>query len=176
MPFPKISLGLLALACSFALPAHAATSSSAITNTATLTQECELSVTQNLDFGIYDPLVTHRTSAAKTTTGMINIRCTGSVTASVNIGGGLYYPTTFCSNNQRRLRNADNRYLTYKLSSNGADEWEPYIPGRCGVYDNDMVRYNVVNLNMPVYGRINGGQVSASAGQYTDSVVVSVHF
>jgi spore coat protein U-like protein len=79
-------LGLLA-GLGFVSPVFAAITQVNLSNTSVVPAECLINVSQNLNFGVYDPLVTHRTTKP-TAQGMIRLNCALGTNASVRISNG----------------------------------------------------------------------------------------
>lgn len=137
--------------------------------------DCSVSVT-GVAFGAYDPLTTTPT----TSTGNVRVRC-------VHVGGGATRAnytiglSTGSSNNYAlRTMRSGNSLLNYNLfnSATYAQVWGNGTGGSVRVANSLIVNpgnfaQNVVNH--PIYGRIPAQQ-AADAGQYTDTILVTMTF
>jgi len=165
----KLSLlraSLLALGLTFALPGLAQ-APAALSVSATVASTCVL-LGGTLAFGSY-------TGAAATGSGTITATCTNGSTAYVLLGQGTNADTGAGSSDAspvRRMANGTGAFLSYGL----------YItsPGQT-LWGNTQATGKIVSGSglpelLTVYGQIPGGQYSAPAGLYTDTVLVTFTF
>ena len=166
LPIPVVAaLAVSALGTLDAPPARAQTTST-VAATATVTTECNISVTP-LAFGVYDPVVAHQT-ADLDGTATITLTCTKGAVASVALGLGLTP-----SGSTRRMVSNIGDYLTYELHQDAS---------RLFVWNEEITSLltlgpalSMAPRTLTVYGRVFGGQ-DVRAGTYTDSVLATVNF
>ena len=156
---------VLALGAFGATTAMAQTTS-AVAATATVTTECNITVTP-LAFGVYDPIVAHQT-AHLDGTATFALACTKGAVASVALGLGLTP-----SGSTRRMVSNIGDHLTYELHQDSS---------RLLVWNEEITSLltlgpalSMAPRNLTVYGRVLGGQ-DVRAGTYTDSVLATVNF
>lgn len=157
-----------------ALAADAAAQSAGVGVRTTVTRNCRVSTTP-VDFGSYDPIVAHRTTAA-TATGTVTVACTRGIAPRITLSPGQYNAGT-----TRRMANGTQRlaYELYKPPSTA--------PGTaCGALTAVWRTSSTQSLVGPaapssaprtwnVCGRIAPGQ-DVTAGSYADTVVATVIF
>jgi len=156
-------IGLAALMSSAAL----ANATADLTPSASITNAC--TVTGNpLSFGAYDPIA--GTAVDQTTT--ISVACTNGMTAPpITLGEGLHKATgSTAAAPLRQLNAGTGKNLTYQL----------YSDAEVTVWNNTTgVPVTTVDgsaHDITVYGEIAAGQHTAVAGDYSDTVVVTVTF
>lgn len=170
------SLSRLALATALATGAagiaHAGTATSDLGVSATVSASCSITTTSALDFGTYDPAVTHA-STDLDSTGGISVTCTSGAPVTITLGEGVNADTgsTAAAPLRRMIDGGGTNYLSYSLYSDG---------GRTAVWGNDAtVDVETTGTGAAeahtVYGRVAGGQ-NVPAGTYTDTVVATVTF
>ena len=157
---------LLGMLVSFPEAAVAQSASANLAVTATVSTNCTISTTP-LDFGTYDPVVTHA-AAALESTGTVVVACTKGETATVGLGYG-----NNSAGATRRMKDPGPNRLTYELYQDAA---RTAIWGPTGAA---MLTLPAAPSKAPrsftVYGRIPSGQ-DVPAGGYTDIVVATVNF
>ena len=143
-----------------------AQSTGAVAVTATVTTECNITVTA-LAFGEYDPVVAHQT-ASLDGTATITLTCTKGAVASVALSLGLN-----ASGSTRQMRSMTGDRLTYELHQDSS---------RLFVWNEEITSLltlgpalSMAPRDLTVYGRVFGGQ-DVRAGTYTDSVLATVNF
>lgn len=143
-----------------------AQSTGAVAATATVTTECNITVTP-LAFGEYDPVVAHQ-AADLDGTATITLTCTKGAVASVALGLGLN-----ASGATRQMRSNIGNSLTYELHQDSS---------RLFVWNEEITSLltlgpalSMAPRDLTVYGRVFGGQ-DVRAGTYTDSVLATVNF
>ena len=162
--------GAVALALGVASSVDAATATSNLSVTASVTANCTISTTP-VAFGAYDPVVTNA-SAALNGTGAVSVTCTNGATTTVTLGqGGNADTGSTAAAPVRRLKDAGTNFLSYALYSD---------TGRTTVWG-DTAPTGVAHTGsgtltaLTVYGQIPGGQNVAPAS-YSDTVVATITF
>ncbi|HYG28451.1 MAG TPA: spore coat U domain-containing protein [Caulobacteraceae bacterium] len=114
---------------------------------------------QPVNFGVHQPLTTDHHDG----TGLVSVTCDASASFSVHLsaGGGTV--------DDRRM-NSGSDVMRYNLYSNAARTliWGDLADGRGPSFTGKTA-------NLPIYGRIPGGQ-NVDAGSYSDIVVVTVQY
>lgn len=160
-----ITTAAAAAAALFATPALAGTQSSNLGVSATVAANCTISTTA-LDFGSIDTL----SATAVLGTGGVEIACTNgsSWTATADVGGGS--GATFAT---RRMTSGTDT-LNYSLFTDSA---------RTIVWGDGSSSTGVIAStgtgaaqNITIYGRIPGSQTGVPAGDYSDTVAVTVTY
>ena len=155
------ALAALAMLCIGAGAASAQVRTGNMTVRAQVNADCQLT-THDLDFQVYN------SSAAKTATTTLEIRCTPGATASISFNGG--------SNVQgqlRRMSNGATNLLEYGLYKDAAYSTPIDIGGEA--YKIAAAPNPAAPVTFTVYGKVPANQV-VQAGGYTDVVVISVQF
>ena len=157
-------LGCMALLSSAGL---AATATANLTSSASIADTC--SITGNsMPFGAYDPF----TGTAVTQSATISVTCvTGMTPPPIRMGQGLHAQVSSTEAVPLRQLNAAAANLTYNLYSDEGTTvpWEN-VTGVTSPVPTGSAQ------TMTVYGKIDAGQTTAIAGNYTDSVIVTVTF
>lgn len=130
--------------------------------TASIAARCQVSAA-GIAFGNYDP------TANSDQTGSISIQCTKGTAATISLDEGL-----FGAGRQMTRTAAPLDTLTYELYSDvaGGTVWGS---GNGGA----TVPYNAADSStqiLTVFGRIPSGQITATVGDYSDTVTVTVTF
>ena len=160
-------LGILGCAALLSSAVLAATATTNLTSSASITNTC--SITGNsMPFGAYDPF----TGTAVTQSATISVTCVSGMTPPpIRMGQGLHAVTGSTEAVPHRQLNSGAGNLTYNLYS---DE------GTTVAWENTAGVTSPVPTGsaqtMTVYGKIDAGQTTAIAGNYTDSVIVTVTF
>lgn len=146
--------------------AVAATASTSMAVSATVTNNCTISTTA-LAFGSYDPIVTHA-SADLDGTGTVVIACTKGAAATIGLNTG-----SNPSGTTRRMANGTD-YLAYEVYK---ESGRTTVWGNTGTerYDAGTAPSSAAQT-FTVYGRVTGGQTSAPAGSYADTLTATVNF
>lgn len=154
-------------ACAFGAPgaAHAGTTTSSLSVSATVTANCTVS-TSPVAFGSVDVLSGSNVDA----TGGVTATCTNGTAWSAAAGAGSGTGATLTS----RKMSFGSNLLNYSLYTDS---------GRTTVWgDGSGTTATVSNTgtgggqNFTVYGRIASGQSSVPAGGYSDTVVVTITY
>lgn len=163
------ALGLLAWGAVIAAPVLAATATSNLSVTATVSANCTIS-TSAVAFGTYDPVSTHA-SADLDGTGTVTVTCTSGSGATITLDQGSN-PATGSTDAAplRQMASGANR-LAYSLYS---DASRTTVWGNTAATDVDHTGTGTATA-LTVYGRIPGGQ-NKPAGSYTDTVVATVTY
>lgn len=172
-----VGLALLAMAP----VAKAASTNTAIINSAAITSTCEVTVQSNLVFGTYDPIGVNKT-AAKDAQSSILARCTQGTKYQVAIDWGQSASCAEGATGTRKMRlGATTSYMTYRLFTDAGRSF-PWPAGAaggnaCGGSILDMGNAtSAQQITLPVYGRITAGQNTVQSGAYVDTLVVSMLF
>lgn len=180
--FRKLSAALLAAV--LALPAIAANKTANFNATANVNANCTFSVSGDLAFGTYDPLVANAAAALPGTT-TLTLTCTRgtpstiTMSASANFGsglGGLRAMTTGAGGAGNTLS-----YAIYQPSAVGASAtatataWgDPAVAGT-GTSFAVAAAPTIASRTITVFGSIPPGQ-DVSNGSYTDAVTATVNY
>ncbi len=183
----QIILGLFLTAASGVLPillTPAAKAQSVTDNldvTATVKASCKISGVTNVNFGTYDALGTHYTTALDTT-GSVSVRCLPTVTASIQLEEGLKPATgSTCTAPARQMAGPSaTALLPYGLFKDSArtQVW--------GCDSSTAVGYTATKATattFDIYGRIPAAQDlpagildTLEPGPYSDTVQIVVSF
>lgn len=143
--------------------AQAATATGNVAISASVANNCTVSG-GTLDFGAYDPIVTHAATNLDVN-GTVTVRCTRGTNAQVGLDLGAN-----ASGSNRRMSNGSGEYLQYELYTAAA---------RATVWnDTNRVAYAAASrspFDMTVYGRVPMDQDVVS-GAFTDTVVATIEF
>ena len=157
---------LMSCAALQALPPNTATAN--LTSTATVTASC-LIAANPMAFGAYDPLTGGGQAVFQTTT--ISVQCTNGMDAPpITMDQGQNPQTGSTGTTPLRQMINGAALLTYNLYS---EDSYAAVWGTAGITSPNP---NGAAQNMTVYGKIDGGQTTVPAGNYTDTVVVTVTF
>ena len=165
-----LELGLLAWGALIAAPALATTTTSNLSVTATITNNCTIS-TSTVAFGVYDSVSAHASSPLNGT-GTVTVTCTSGAAAAITLGQGSDpNPSSTDAVPKRRMQGSGGGRLSYFLYSN---------PGGTTVWGNTAgtgVAHTGTGAatNLTVYGQIPAGQ-NVSARSYADTVVATITF
>ncbi len=162
--------GVIFLSIFAASSADAATATSNLSVTASVSANCTIS-TAPVAFGAYDP-VSANASTALAGTGTVNVTCTNGASTTVTLGQGSNANTgSTDAAPARRLKDGGTNYLTYELYQD---------TGHTTVWGN-TAGTGVANTgtggqtSITVYGTVDAGQ-NVPAGNYSDTVVATVTF
>lgn len=158
-----IVLGAAAVSVMFLVNiAHAGSSSSNMTVSATVVPSCTISAGA-LAFGNYDPIVANA-STDLDATATLSVACSSGANTNIVAASGANV-----SGGQRRMKSGSN-FLNYNLFSDSAHAiaWPISAPGvtYVGIGGADT---------LTVYGRVPAAQ-SQPVGSYTDTVLVTINF
>ncbi|HET9393307.1 MAG TPA: spore coat protein U domain-containing protein [Candidatus Rubrimentiphilum sp.] len=133
----------------------------------TVIAKCTVTSPTPLNFGSYDPVVTNNTAALDVAPNALAVACTRGapgVTVTLNLGLHAVGSTRF-------MVDGASHTLQYEIYTTS---------GRTTVWNTtNSVSYtstSMATVNLPVYGRIPGGQDAYTAASYTDSVTATVNF
>ncbi len=162
--------GAVALALGLASSVNAATQTSNLSVTASVSANCSIS-TSPVAFGSYDPIGANA-AAALNGTGSVSVTCTSGASTTVTLGQGSNADTgSTAAAPLRRLKDAGTNFLSYALYSD---------TGRTTTWG-DTAGTGVAHTGtgtltaLTVYGQIPAGQNAAPAN-YSDTVVATVTF
>jgi spore coat protein U-like protein len=121
-------------------------------------------------FGAYDPL----NSQPRDTNATLQATCTGSAGENVSYTVGV---TEVAGNTNFSLSNgtASLQYGLY-LDAGRSQAWGNGLNGTTLIQDSFTLVSGSANRNYTVYGRIFGGQYTATPGTYVDQLVITVSY
>lgn len=162
--FRAVLLTLAALTLA-ATPAFAATETTTMAVSATVTEACQVSAS-SLAFGTYNPLAGDVDGEAT-----ISVTCTSGTSAWIGLGEGANPDDGSSPAAPVRRMTDGTAFLRYDLysDSNRSTAWTDEQAGGVAFTGTGAAE------EFTVYGTIPGGQ-SVPAGAYTDTVVVTVNF
>lgn len=158
----RVVLSLLLASAALCLVSGQAFAQSAdLAVSATVVNRCVIT-TSALDFGDYNPLDV----GALNGTGLLTVRCTRGSNVTISLDNGLNFNAGL-----RRMANGG-EFLSYGLFQDAgrSTKWGPDA--------GDHVSHEATSLdavNLTVYGQVGAGQ-NVLAGNYTDTVVATIHF
>lgn len=164
-----LGLGLLALGLVAAGPARAATATSNLSVTATVSANCTIA-TSAVAFGTYDPVSAHASSALNGT-GTVTVTCTNGSSATITLGQGSNADTGSTDAAPLRRVKSGANYLSYALYSNSDRTTVWGNTAGTGVAHTGSGSATAIT----VYGQIAAGQ-NVPAGSYVDTVVATITF
>jgi Uncharacterized secreted protein len=149
--------------------ATAATATSNLLVTATVTASCSIDASAGLAFGAYDPVAANKT-ADLDAEGTISTTCTNGATATVTLGQGANADAASTDATPlRRMLGGTADYLSYEVFTDN---------GRGTTWDNTTgldVTGTGAAVDTTVYGRIPAGQ-NVPAHAYNDTVLATITF
>jgi spore coat protein U-like protein len=167
-PVKKFLINALAVisvasSCLLGSPAQAGSDTKDFKVKASVDAQCLIDAV-DIDFGVYDVLA----GTAKTGSGTVSVRCTKGATVSIDLNDGV--------NGVRKMSNGS-ATLNYELYSDaartarwgtGASGVNPYAPAATAP--------STASKSATVYASLPGGQSSATAGAYEDTITATVNF
>ena len=163
-----IAAGLVVGSVSVTMPAFASTKSKDLVVKASIGNACVVS-TVALDFGTYDPNAAEDLNG----TGTINTTCTSGASGTIKIGMGTN-GTGDNDNPTRRMLHATAaaKYLSYDVFTDDGrlQQWNHTAIG-----DADLSGTGS-EASLTVYGKITKGQTGAIAGDYADTLLVTINY
>lgn len=140
---------------------------------------CKITGTQDINFGIYDPLFAHATTPLSAT-GQVSVKCLPNTQATIKLNQGNNPATaSSCTNPLRQMANSTAR-LPYGLYSDSATS---QVWGCDAGNDVEYTASNAAPKNFTIYGQIpaadnlpTGTLDQLIPGTYTDTVQVIVSF
>ena len=166
------SVGALALSLTpvAVAPAYAANSPVNMTVTATVNVNCTFTATPTMAFGNYDPVVVNATTPLDQTA-TYQIVCTKNAPYWVGLDAGLGGANSAASTSRSMLNGTTQLGYELYLDSGRTTVWgNTQTTGVGGTSPGIAAK-----INGTIYGRIPAGQ-DVVAGNYTDTVVVTVNF
>jgi spore coat protein U-like protein len=167
----SVALGAAGLLCAAA--AAAGTAAKNFTVSATVVQNCTITV-NNLDFGNYDPVGANAAGGAdKTATADISVNCTkGSAGVSVGLDRG-----SNASGAQRRMAGPGGDVLNYSIADDTGGDWDQTgsTPVTAGTQPYVGFTSAAVAVTHTAHGTLPKGQ-DVGIGSYTDTVKATVVF
>lgn len=148
---------------------------------ATVNPACKITGTQNINFGVYDPLFAHETTPLNGK-GEVSISCLPSTRAAIKLRQGSYPASgSSCTTPLRQMGNGTARlpYGLYKnAAATAADIW-----GCDASNDVEYTASNAKSVDFTIYGRIPAATDLPAGildqlvpGTYTDTVQIVVEF
>jgi spore coat protein U-like protein len=162
--------GVLLLSLGATSSLEAATATSNLTVSASVTANCTIS-TAPVAFGAYDPVSANATTALNGT-GTVNVTCTSGASTTITLGQGSNANTGSTDTApDRRMSDGASHFLAYALYQDS---------GRATVWGNtagtgEANTGSGTQNALTVYGAIAAGQ-NVPAGSYSDTVVATVTF
>jgi len=162
--------GAVALALGAASVADAATATSNLSVTASVSSNCLIS-TAAVAFGAYDPIGANA-AAALNGTGTVSVTCSTGASTTVTLGQGSNPDTgSTAAAPIRRLKDAGTNFLSYALYSDA-----PRTTVWGDTVGTGLAHTGTGTLTaLTVYGQIPAGQ-NVPAANYSDTVVATVTF
>ena len=158
-------LGALALLAAGGPAAFAATATTKMNVTASVTGTCTLASPVALAFGAYDPIGANASTNLDVSPNALTVTCAKGVTAQISLDTGAN-----ASGTTRRMTDGTN-YLTYEIYTSAA---------RTTVWNTTNTVTYVASSKapapIPVYGRIPSGQDVAVSSGYADVINATVTF
>lgn len=154
--------------------AQSTQSSTSTTLTAVVEAVCVVESTSSIQFGAYDPVNINRTLPARAQ-GSVSVQCSnGTNNVKITLSQGQNpAPTSSCGAPLRRMRSAQNQYLSYAVYQ---DSGENISWGCAPETSKELLPFSSLSqINVPTYGMVNAGQ-DIPQGSYTDTVEVYVTF
>jgi spore coat protein U-like protein len=146
--------------------AHAATGTSNLGISATVTANCTIATTA-VAFGAYDPIVANAT-ANLDAVGSVVVACTKGSSATIGLGLGANAQTTV-----RRMADGATSFLTFELYT---DTTRTTVWGTTGTgLLSTGAAPSKASRSFTVYGRVPSAQ-DVPAGTFADTVVATVNF
>lgn len=160
----------VAAALSFAAAgSYAATATSNLAVSASVSNNCLIDASGGLAFGAYDPVSANAASDLDSS-GTIAVTCTNGASTSITLGQGANAAVgSTDAAPLRQMNDGSTNNLSYNLYSDA---------GYTTVWDNSTgVSYTGTGAadSVTVYGRVGAGQ-NVPAGSYSDTVVATVTF
>jgi spore coat protein U-like protein len=166
-----MAAGAAAFAIGAASSTDAATATSNLSVTASVTANCTIS-TAPVAFGAYDPIVANAT-AALNGTGTLTVTCTSGASSAVTLGQGSNPGTgSSAAAPARRLKDGGTDFLTYKLFS---DSGRLTVWGDTAGTGLAAATGTGSPTTLTVYGAVDPGQ-NVPAGNYSDIVLATITF
>ena len=165
-----IAAGLVGGSVGFTLPAFAVATTSNLLVKASIGNACVVS-TEELNFGTYNPNATQDLAG----TGKIKTTCTAGATGTIIIGKGANAVTDSTNDAPlRRMVHGSNaaKFLSYDVftDSNHSVQWNHTSEGAADLSGTGS------EANAIVYGLIAKNQTTAIAGDYTDTLLVTINY
>jgi len=170
----KTALLVLMLVSCMTVPALAGSASKKLIVQATVLANCTVSAAP-LNFGTYNPLVTHAATALVASQAL-TLKCTkGTVATSVDLDNGANF-----SGGTRRMRSgATGHYLTYQLRKEVAHTHVRAAGATNRVMSDASTSNNraltISGTALTVFGRIPQNQ-GVTMGSYSDTVSMTINF
>lgn len=162
--------GVILLAIGAASTTDAATATSNLSVTATVSANCSIS-TAPVAFGAYDPVSTNA-STALSGTGTVNVTCTNGASTTITLGQGSNAGTgSTDAAPARRLNDGGTNFLTYALFQDAGHATVWGNTAGTGVANTGTGAQTAIT----VYGTVAAGQ-NVPSGNYSDTVVATVTF
>ncbi|MGR9085688.1 MAG: Csu type fimbrial protein [Gammaproteobacteria bacterium] len=153
----------------FSGASRAGTETANLAVSATISANCTIDTTA-LDFGGYDPIVTHK-AAPLDGTGTVTTVCTNGSAVAITLGQGVNADTGSSDPAPLRRLTDGTNFLSYDLYS---DSGRSVVWGNDATVDVERTGTGVADV-LTVYGQIPQDQ-NVPAGTYTDTVVATVTF
>jgi spore coat protein U-like protein len=165
---------LLISTASLNLPVYAFTTTADMNVSADINASCIMSST-DLDFGDYDATGVNVT-ADLTATATISTTCTSGANGVVTMGQGEHVFYCISNNCIRRMANSEETsHLTYQIYTDAGYSvvWN-HNPGDMRSVAN--VTGSGASQGRTVYGKIPKNQINATAGSYSDTIIITLTY
>ncbi len=166
LPALLVSIAAMAL---LAVPASAGTDTANLTVQASVTANCTIS-TSTLNFGAYDPIVSHKASDL-TGEGGVTVTCTNGAAVTITLGQGSNADAGSTDDVPLRRMTDGTNFIEYFLYSNEARDT---VWGNTEATDVAETGNGAAQLQV-VYGKVTMDQ-QVPAGSYSDTVLATVTF
>lgn len=164
-----LAAAVLVAVCALSGTAYAATATSSMPVSASVTATCTIDASGGVAFGAYDPVVTNATTDL-TNSGTISTTCTNGSSATITLDQGANAETaSTASAPLRQMLSGTTDFLKYDLYTDSGltTAW-----GSTGV----TVTGTGAAVTSTVYGSVPAGQNVAAGSSYADTVVATVTF
>jgi spore coat protein U-like protein len=165
---------ILVSTASLNLPAYASITAANMNVSANITANCSLSNT-DLNFGDYDATGINR-SRDLLATATISTTCTSGATGVVTMGQGEHVFYCISNNCIRRMANSEETsHLTYQIYTDAGYSvvWNHNTGDMRSVAN---VTGSGASQGMTVYGKIPKNQINATAGSYSDTIIITLTY
>jgi spore coat protein U-like protein len=156
------------------VPAYATDTAANLTVSADIIPSCTINTT-DLNFGAYDAIIANATQDL-TTSAKVSTICTLGATGVVTMGQGEHAFYCISNNCIRRMANSEETsLLTYQIYTDAGYSvvWN-HDPGDMRSVAN--VTGSGASQGMTVYGKIPKNQINATAGSYSDTIIITLTY
>jgi spore coat protein U-like protein len=150
--------------------AGTASTSNAVTTTATVIQFCTISTTTNIAFGAYDPLTV---SGVTDNTGVVTVTCTrGNSGITLTVGGGGHAANAKAPSTRAMIGAAHGDFISYDIFETAA--YATHFPTTAVA---QTITGGVTTPSgISLFGQIPAAPQDVSVDSYSDTVLTTVNF